>query len=146
MTPSGGRCAAAANATSPTMNSASSRVSANSRIQSDVLGCELVAVWPKGAYLLAGSMWIALVSADDYSHVAFAVSTSEFDGVAARIRSSGVAVWQDNWTEGESLYFEDPAGHRLEIHATTLADRLRDALASPWEGLQVLRPDLAASP
>ena len=110
----------------------------------EVLGCELVAVWPNGAYLLAGSLWIALVSADDYSHIAFAVSPSAFAALADRIRSSGAVVWQENWTEGESLYFEDPAGHRLEIHATTLADRLREALASPWDGLQVLRPDLAA--
>lgn len=48
-----------------------------------------------------------------------------------------IAAVQDNWTEGDSLYFLDPDGHRLEIHATTLADRLRHARADPWEGLVI---------
>jgi catechol 2,3-dioxygenase-like lactoylglutathione lyase family enzyme len=114
----------------------------------DVLGCGLVVKWPTGAYLLAGDTWLALVEgtpadvSDDYTHIAFAVD--DFDVVADRIRRSGAVVWQENWTEGASLYFLDPAGHRLELHATTLADRIRDALASPWDGLEVLRPDLAA--
>ena len=115
----------------------------------DVLGCDLVAAWPSGAYLLAGTMWLALVQGnvlagtDDYSHIVFTVSSEDLAGVAARVEESGAVVWQDNRTEGDSLYFEDPAGHRLEIHSSDLSARLRSALEHPWEGLTVLRPDLA---
>ena len=111
----------------------------------DVLGCELVAHWREGAYLTAGTTWIALVTreelpspATDYSHVAFEVSPDRFTGLSDRIRASGARVWQENWTEGDSLYFEDPTGHRLEIHCTDLMSRLRAARMEPWEGLVIV--------
>jgi len=111
----------------------------------DVLGCELLARWPAGAYLTAGTTWIALVTrgdppspATDYSHLAFGVSREQFIGLADRIRASGACEWQENWTEGESLYFTDPTGHRLEIHCTDLATRLRAARTEPWEGLVIV--------
>ena len=110
----------------------------------DVLGCELVAHWRAGAYLTAGTTWIALVSRGEPpspatdSHIAFGVSREQFIGLTDRIRASGARVWQENWTEGESLYFEDPTGHRLEIHCTDLATRLRAARTEPWEGLVIV--------
>ena len=110
----------------------------------DVLGCELVADWPAGAYLTAGTTWIALVAREespspstDYTHLAFDVSPDQFDGLAERIRASGAPIWQDNWTEGDSLYFEDPTGHRLEIHCSSLAARLDSARRDPWDGLVI---------
>lgn len=116
---------------------------AAARFYTEVLGCETVARWPKGAYLLAGDLWIALVegpvgsAGDDYSHVAFHVDRHRFAEVAGRIEASGATAWQQNWTEGESLYFTDLDGHRLEIHATTLADRLAHARTDPWPGLEI---------
>jgi catechol 2,3-dioxygenase-like lactoylglutathione lyase family enzyme len=116
----------------------------------DVLGCQVLATWPKGAYLSAGGTWLALVAGrherehvDDYSHLAFDVCPDDFDATVDRIRRAGCEVWQDNWTEGDSLYFRDPTGHRLEIHATTLAQRLASAASAPWEGL-VITPEGAA--
>ena len=119
------------------------------RFYTDILGCELVARWPKGAYLLAGETWIALVegtpstSSDDYSHIAFSVD--DFDEMTSRVCDAGAALWQENWTEGESLYFLDPAGHRLELHKTTLADRVRATLQCPWEGLEILQPEVGGA-
>jgi catechol 2,3-dioxygenase-like lactoylglutathione lyase family enzyme len=111
----------------------------------ETLGCELIAYWPAGAYLTAGTTWIALVASDeppspatDYTHLALDVSPGDFDGLAERIRGSGTRVWQDNWTEGDSLYFEDPTGHRLEIHCSNLAGRLAAARSDPWKGLVIL--------
>jgi glutathione S-transferase fosA5 len=111
---------------------------------SDVLGCDVVAWWPAGAYLTAGTTWIAIVTREerpspacDYTHIAFTVSRSEFDDLAERIRASGARVWQENWTEGDSLYFEDPTGHRLEIHCSDLAGRLAAARRDPWQGLVI---------
>ncbi len=61
---------------------------------------------------------------------------SDFPALSERIRQAGAAIWQENWIEGDSLYFLDPNGHKLEIHASDLAARLRSARANPWEGLE----------
>ena len=53
-----------------------------------------------------------------------------------RIKNSGAEIWQENWTEGDSLYFVDPNGHKLEIHASDLEARLESARQNPWEGLE----------
>ena len=109
-----------------------------------VLGFRPVAKWPKGAYFLAGDLWVAIVldqnvlseKSPEYTHAAFSVSAQHFDAMSKRIMQSGAEIWQDNHSEGFSLYFTDPDGHKLEIHASDLATRLRTAKASPWEGLE----------
>jgi|SRR5579859_464474 len=109
-----------------------------------VLGFRPVARWPKGAYLLAGETWIALVldeqvrpaSLPEYTHLAFSVLPVDFETMCQRIKDSGAAIWQDNWTEGDSLYFMDPNGHKLEIHTSDLATRLKSAHKNPWDGLE----------
>jgi catechol 2,3-dioxygenase-like lactoylglutathione lyase family enzyme len=109
-----------------------------------VLGFSPVARWPTGAYLLAGETWLALVldehvresALPEYTHVAFTVSDEDWEHLSQRIKQSGAEIWQDNWTEGASLYFVDPNGHKLEIHASDLETRIRTAKESPWEGLE----------
>lgn len=108
-----------------------------------ILGCRPIAKWPKGAYLLAGDIWIALVAdphtrqaaLPEYTHIAFSISAQDIGPLSERIRASGTTIWQENRTEGESLYFLDPDGHKLEIHASDLATRIAIAKAQPWEGL-----------
>jgi catechol 2,3-dioxygenase-like lactoylglutathione lyase family enzyme len=90
------------------------------------------------AYLQGGSLWLALQAglsaplpaSADYSHVAFDVDQAEFEAVADRLRAHGVREWQSNRTEGDSIYFLDPNGHKLEIHAGALAQRVRSGKAS----------------
>jgi catechol 2,3-dioxygenase-like lactoylglutathione lyase family enzyme len=109
-----------------------------------VLGLRPVARWPAGAYLLAGDLWVALVldqrlrsaPLPEYSHIAFTVAQADFAALSARIIDAGAPIWQQNWTEGDSLYFLDPNGHKLEIHASDLEARLKAAKTSPWEGLE----------
>jgi catechol 2,3-dioxygenase-like lactoylglutathione lyase family enzyme len=121
-------------------------MAASLRFYGDVLGLRLVARWPRGAYFSAGDLWLALIldaqarasPLPEYTHVAFTVSPRDFDAVAARIRDAGATIWQENRSEGESLYFLDPTGHKLEIHASDLATRLRSARERPWEGLEIL--------
>jgi catechol 2,3-dioxygenase-like lactoylglutathione lyase family enzyme len=111
---------------------------------SELLGFKPIARWPKGAYLLAGDMWIALVVdkqarrsiRPEYTHIAFTVASNNFQTLGDRIRSSGAKIWQENKSEGESLYFADPNGHKLEIHASDLGNRIRTAKQNPWEGLK----------
>jgi len=112
----------------------------------EVLGCRLLARWPKGAYLLAGDMWIALVLDEklrlaplpEYSHIAFSVSAEALGIIRARLTACGAVIWQENKTEGDSVYFLDPNGHKLEIHASDLAARLQSARANPWAGLEIV--------
>lgn len=109
-----------------------------------VLGIKPLAKWPQGAYLLAGDMWLALVVDEnvrerplpEYSHIAFTVSPEEFGKMSQQIIQNGTSLWQENKTEGDSLYFLDPDGHKLEIHASDLATRLESARKRPWPGLE----------
>ena len=121
------------------------------RFYVDVLGCKPIARWPKGAYVTAGNVWIALHRRQaydgsgplpEYTHVAFRVPARSFDAFAARIRASGAKIFQENVTEGKSLYFLDPDGHKLEIHVGDLKSRLASAKKAPWKGLQFLRLSL----
>ena len=59
----------------------------------------------------------------DYTHYAFDVAAEDFDALSDRVRSHA-QVWKDNRSEGASLYFLDPDGHRLELHVGSLASRL----------------------
>jgi catechol 2,3-dioxygenase-like lactoylglutathione lyase family enzyme len=97
----------------------------------DILGCELVHVWGGGAYLEAGGIWLCLSydagaqGGKDYTHIAFDVEFENFEALTARIVSAGMVIWKENRSEGESLYFCDPDGHRLEVHVGNLASRLK---------------------
>ena len=106
----------------------------------DVLGCSPVVRWSDGAYLEAGTLWLALVASDnarpnegnDYSHVAFSCAKDDFEALARKLRATGHDAWQDNRSEGDSYYFSDPDGHKLEIHVGDITSRLADMTREPW--------------
>ncbi|MEZ4599016.1 MAG: fosfomycin resistance glutathione transferase [Syntrophotaleaceae bacterium] len=111
----------------------------------EVVGLKPVAQWARGAYLVAGEHWICL-SLDhetrcgqrpEYTHVAFSVPAAAFSECANAIRSQGVSVWKENKSEGASLYFLDPDGHKLELHAGDLKSRLAALKEQPYEGLRL---------
>lgn len=112
-----------------------------------ILGLSPVAKWAKGAYLQAGPTWIALnydpnvltSLPSEYSHVAFNVSLNDFQALATRVIESGAVVWQENRSEGASLYFADPDNHKLEIHASDLSARLLEMEMSPPAGFQIVQ-------
>ena len=110
----------------------------------DALGLRLHASWDGGAYLSAGELWLCLsldgedtagLASPAYTHYAFAIAPADFAPFAARLRAAGVAEWQQNRSAGDSLYFLDPDGHRLEAHAGSLAQRLAACRASPYPGM-----------
>ena len=111
------------------------------RFYVETLEAKPLARWSKGAYLLAGEVWLCLTLDDrtrssplpEYSHIAFSVPAARFDNAAASIRASGAVIWQDNRSEGASLYFLDPDGHKLEIHAGDWRTRLAAMKNDPWE-------------
>lgn len=106
----------------------------------DILGFTAHAKWDRGAYLSVGELWFCL-SLDtpcpktDYTHIAFDIAPEEFDAFAKRVVSSGVKVWKENKSEGQSLYILDPDCHKLEIHSGSLESRLENLTNSPYSGL-----------
>jgi catechol 2,3-dioxygenase-like lactoylglutathione lyase family enzyme len=114
----------------------------------NVLGLRPVAKWYKGAYLEAGANWVCLsldaetrpASLPEYTHTAFTVSAEDFSATVARLQSANAISWQENHSPGDSFYFLDPDGHKLEIHTQTLHDRIQIMKASPPKDL-VLFPN-----
>lgn len=118
---------------------------ASFRFYADGLGFRPLARWPAGAYFCAGELWLALVAdartrdgaLPEYTHVAFSVSAADFAAASERVLAAGARVWKENASEGASLYFLDPDGHKLELHVGDLASRLAECRAKPWPGLVV---------
>jgi catechol 2,3-dioxygenase-like lactoylglutathione lyase family enzyme len=109
----------------------------------DLLGCRPIATWDRGAYIAAGDTWLCLTLDNklegprpDYTHLAFNVSASEFESFSSTIKASGAKVWQENTSEGPSLYFLDPDGHRLEIHNGDWQSRLASWATKPPSGFK----------
>ncbi|PLR44377.1 FosA family fosfomycin resistance glutathione transferase [Chimaeribacter arupi] len=122
-----------------------SDLAASMRFYHGLLGLEIQAHWENGAYLSCGSLWLCL-SVDaarrpvapensDYTHYAFTIAEQDFTPFTARLCAAGVAIWKENRSEGESFYFLDPDGHKLEIHVGSLAQRLAACRQSPYAGM-----------
>ena len=98
-----------------------------------VLGFRLVARKDGEVHLLVGDAWVVLIldpsvrggAFPEYTHAAFSVAPEDFAALDRRIRRSGAGVWQENQTEGDSMYFLDPNGHKLEIHTSNLELRIK---------------------
>lgn len=107
----------------------------------DVLGFALRAEWPQGAYLEAGDLWLCLTLDEqaqtaphpDYTHIALDVAAADFETLSERIGATAT-IWKSNRSEGDSLYFLDPDGHKLELHVGTLATRLQHYRQRPVPG------------
>jgi catechol 2,3-dioxygenase-like lactoylglutathione lyase family enzyme len=109
----------------------------------DLLGCRPRARWRRGAYVEAGSLWLCLeldaragAPQNDDSHMALSVDATEFALIAQAIRAEGATVWKENRSEGDSLYFLDPDGHKLEIHVGDLRTRLESCRTRPYDGMK----------
>ena len=110
----------------------------------DLLGFHLKARWKKGAYLALGDLWLCLMLDDrrptepwpEYTHYAFSTSAEDFSSFVTKLIQADVAEWKRNSSEGESFYFLDPDGHKLEIHVGSLASRLKQCREHPYEGME----------
>jgi catechol 2,3-dioxygenase-like lactoylglutathione lyase family enzyme len=96
----------------------------------DLLGLTPLVKWDKGAYFLVGDFWFCLNLDESrlpnscYTHYAFTVAKNEFEKMAKNIGSSGTKIFKENASPGESLYFLDPDGHKLEIHVGDWQSRI----------------------
>lgn len=96
--------------------------------------------WDSGAYLSLGDLWLCLscdtvTPSQDYSHISLDCAAENFNAVTARLRSAKVKEWKQNTSAGDSLYFLDPDGHKLEIHCGNLQSRLEALKQKPYKGL-----------
>jgi glutathione S-transferase fosA5 len=108
-----------------------------------ILGCQPVARWRRGAYLLAGDLWLCLYldwqvrkgALPEYTHIALNVAEQDFQQIERQI-SDVATIWRQNSSEGRSLYFVAPDGHKLEIHVGDVKTRIEAVKARPYEGME----------
>ncbi len=97
----------------------------------EILGLKPLVKWNNGAYFLAGDDWFCLnvdekrIANPCYTHYAFTVKAKEFNDMVNKIIHSGTQIFKENSSPGESLYFLDPDGHKLEIHVGTWQARVK---------------------
>jgi len=108
----------------------------------NVLGFTLHAKWNAGAYLSCANVWYCLSlgksePSKDYTHIAFTLDESNLQYLEERLQQNNINKWQDNISEGSSLYILDPNGHKLEIHVGNLQTRLESLKAMPYDGLKI---------
>ena len=112
----------------------------------DVLEMTPRARWNGGASLSAGELWLCLSlcpdvktlhSTADYTHIALTIRTAELSDWRQRFADEGVRLWKENTSEGGSIYFLDPDGHQLELHAGDLQSRLNSIRLEPYEDLEL---------
>jgi len=109
----------------------------------ELLQIDVHAVWDDGAYLSCGPLWLCLsydperasAGKGDYTHYAFTLEPQVFTGFVERLQLAGVKSWKENRSEGESFYFLDPDGHKLEIHAGDLQQRLAACRQNPYRNM-----------
>lgn len=102
------------------------------RFYRNVLELKPLCKWQKGAYFLAGDFWFCLNQDDHripepdphYTHFAFSVSQKDFPKMVEKLQKAGCSAFKANTSPGDSFYFLDPDGYRLEIHVGNWRSRL----------------------
>ncbi len=108
-----------------------------------VLGFKPLAKWKKGAYLLAGELWLCLSLDSDnylkissnYTHFAFSISPKDFERYRQNLIELNIKFWKENSSEGSSLYILDPDNHKLELHVGSWQTRLLAIKQHPYEDM-----------
>jgi len=109
-----------------------------------ILGCQPIAKWNKGAYLLAGEFWLCL-SLDEftcsdidqeYTHIAFSISSQDVDKFKDSLMANGIKQWKENNSEGDSIYILDPDNHKLELHVGDIWSRIATTKKNPYQNME----------
>jgi catechol 2,3-dioxygenase-like lactoylglutathione lyase family enzyme len=104
-----------------------------------LLGFKPEVKWSTGAYLSLGNLWLCLSLGEakpalDYTHIALDIAQENFATFSETLINAGVVQWKENSSEGDSLYFLDPDGHKLEVHVGSLLSRLQSLQRKPYAG------------
>lgn len=105
----------------------------------EVLGFKPLMKRDKSAYFLAGDLWFCIEEDSktriqelpEYTHIAFSISQENFHSMKENLQKHNVTSFKKNTSEGDSFYFLDPNGHKLEIHVGTWKTRLEKYLNDP---------------
>lgn len=108
-----------------------------------LLECRVRATWGAGAYLSIGELWLCLSldpnrskePAPDYTHYSFSIAPDKFDIFVRRLRDHHVVECKENRSEGGSMYFLDPDGHKLEVHVGDIDSRLVQCRMLPYDAM-----------
>jgi len=106
-----------------------------------ILAFKPLAKWKRGAYLLAGDLWLCLspdsdrhrVISEEYTHYAFSVESEKFEYYCQNVEQLKLRLWKGNKSEGNSLYILDPDNHKLELHVGNWKTRLEAIKQEPYE-------------
>jgi catechol 2,3-dioxygenase-like lactoylglutathione lyase family enzyme len=115
-----------------------------------VLGFTPLCKWAGCAYFLIGqpndphALWLCLdrdetrQNTSCSTHYAFSVSPDTFQDLSSRILTSGSPIYKENTSPGDSLYFQDPDGHKLEIYGGSWQSRIRSKKENPgkWQNVE----------
>ena len=97
----------------------------------DILNLKPIMKSSYSAYFRAGETWIVLIAdkeyepSKNYAHIAFNISKNDYYEFVELLKVKGVREWQENESEGDSLYLLDDSGNKLEIHFSTLEERVK---------------------
>ncbi|QRV25704.1 VOC family protein [Marinomonas foliarum] len=120
-----------------------SNLDASLEFYGGLLGFQGEVRWNTGAYLSYGNCWLCLSlgkakPSQDYTHFAFTYDLDAMTQIQQKTAFKAARQWQLNSSEGDSLYIEDPDGHKLELHSGSLASRLDSLKVKPYGGLEWL--------
>ncbi|MEM8830953.1 MAG: VOC family protein [Cyanobacteria bacterium P01_G01_bin.19] len=115
------------------LNLAVSNLEVSFNFYTQKLNFKPLAKWKRGAYFLVGDFWFILSFnqdrspkvSSDYTHYAFSVSQADLNYYRQNIEKLNLKLWQENTSEGDSLYILDPDDHRLELHVGDWQTRLK---------------------
>lgn len=116
----------------------------------DVLGFTPLCKWEGSAYFLIGNpyepncVWLCLDRDSQRqetpcsTHYAFSVSSEDFKAMSERIITLGAVIFKENTSPGDSLYFLDLDGHKLEIHVGDWKTRIHAKKMNPgtWKNVE----------
>lgn len=109
---------------------ASKNINNSFNFYKNILGFKPLCKWNNGAYFLVGNVWFCInydentLPTKDYTHIAFDVNQNDFENIKNKIITNKTFIFKDNISEGDSLYFCDPDGHKLEIHVGNWQTRI----------------------
>lgn len=112
----------------------------------NILGFKPLCKWNAGAYFLVGEFWFCINYDDkasgaiDYTYIALNVTQDDFCKIRNSIIENNIKIFKDNKSEGDSLYFLDPDGHKLELHVGNWQTRIasKKQAIGDWQDVEFL--------